>query len=55
MSGSLQIGKVLGIRIRLRFSWAFIFFFIAWSLASFYLPDMFPEWSRAGAAVAYPT
>ena len=46
MAGSLQIGRIFGIGIRLHFSWIFIFFLIAWSLASSYLPESFPGWSR---------
>lgn len=46
MSGVFQIGSLFGIRIRVHFSWVFIFFLVAWSLAAGYLPSEYPGWTR---------
>jgi len=51
-----QIGRILGIPIRVHASWLFIFFFVTWSLATGYLPDMLPGlsepryWAMGGVA-----
>ncbi|MCC2640888.1 MAG: putative Membrane-associated zinc metallopeptidase containing domain pair [Nitrospira sp.] len=51
-----QIGRILGIPIRVHASWFFIFFFVTWSLATGYLPDMLPGlsqpryWAMGGVA-----
>ena len=37
-----EIGRALGIPIRVHASWFFIFFFVTWSLATGYLPDELP-------------
>lgn len=41
-----QIGRILGIPIRVHASWLFVFFFVTWSLATGYLPDMLPGLSE---------
>jgi Zn-dependent protease/predicted transcriptional regulator len=51
-----QIGRILGIPIRVHASWFLIFAFVTWSLATGYLPDMLPGlsdahyWGMAGVA-----
>lgn len=42
-----QIGRVLGIPIRVHVSWVFVFVFVTWSLATGYLPEVFPDQSTA--------
>jgi Zn-dependent protease/predicted transcriptional regulator len=39
---SFSIGKIFGVKIKLHFTWFFIFALIAWTLAAFYLPDQYP-------------
>lgn len=41
-----QIGRVFGIPIHVHASWLFVFFFVTWSLATGYLPDMLPGLSQ---------
>ncbi len=51
-----QIGRVLGIPIRVHISWVLVFVFVTWSLASGYLPEVFPDqsvlryWAMGGVA-----
>ncbi|MSQ14458.1 MAG: site-2 protease family protein [Dehalococcoidia bacterium] len=45
MGGTLEIGKVRGIPIRVHLSWVFIFVLVTWSLASSYYPENNPGWS----------
>ena len=51
-----QIGRVFGIPIYVHASWLFVFFFVTWSLATGYLPDMLPGlsepryWGMGGVA-----
>jgi hypothetical protein len=42
-SGSLKIATVLGIPIRIHFSWLIVFGIISWSLSTFYFPEAAPE------------
>ena len=37
-----QIGRILGIPIRVHASWLFVFSFVTWTLATGYLPDQLP-------------
>src|SRR5690349_10926728 len=37
-----EIGRALGIRIRVHPSWFLVFLFVTWSLATGYLPDALP-------------
>jgi Zn-dependent protease/CBS domain-containing protein len=39
---SLNIGKILGIKIKIHYTWLIIFFLISWSLATGYIPLQFP-------------
>ncbi|MBI4003336.1 MAG: site-2 protease family protein [Nitrospira defluvii] len=41
-----QIGRMFGIPIHVHASWLFVFFFVTWSLATGYLPDMLPGLSQ---------
>lgn len=51
-----QIGRILGIPIKVHMSWFLVFGFVAWSLATGYLPDMLPGlsapryWGMGGVA-----
>ena len=51
-----QIGRVCGIPIHVHSSWLLVFFFVTWSLATGYLPDMLPGlsepryWAMGGVA-----
>lgn len=42
-SGSLKIATVMGIPIKVHFSWLIIFGLITWSLSTFYFPNAAPE------------
>ncbi len=42
--GTLRVGRVLGVDIRLDYSWFIIFVLVAWSLAAGYLPQAHPGW-----------
>ena len=45
MRGSLSLGRILGIPIRLHLSWFLIAALITWSLAAGYFPQTNPGWS----------
>ncbi len=47
LGGSWQIGKIMGIPVRLHFSWFVIFGLITWSLATQYFPQVAPELPQA--------
>jgi Zn-dependent protease/CBS domain-containing protein len=55
-SGSVQVARILGIPIFVHFSWVLVFALIAWTLATDYFPDRYPElavtsyWLRGLAA-----
>lgn len=42
-SGSLKIATIIGIPIRVHFSWLIIFGLITWSLSTFYFPEAAPQ------------
>jgi Zn-dependent protease len=44
---ALRLGRVLGIEIKLDYSWFIVFILTAWSLAGQYFPRMYPGWSSA--------
>jgi len=57
MKGSLSLGRILGIPVRLHASWFLIAALITWSLAAGYFPQTNPGWTSAtylivGAATA---
>jgi Zn-dependent protease/CBS domain-containing protein len=43
---SLSLGRILGIEIKLDYSWFIIFVLVTWSLAAQLFPDLYPGWSR---------
>jgi Zn-dependent protease/CBS domain-containing protein len=43
---ALRLGRILGIEIRLDYSWFIIFVLVTWSLAAQLFPDLYPGWSR---------
>jgi Zn-dependent protease/predicted transcriptional regulator len=45
MRGSLQLGRIIGIPIRLHVSWFLIAILITWTLAAGYFPQEYPGWS----------
>jgi len=42
--GSISLGKLLGIPVRVDPSWLFIVVWVTWSLAAGYFPDRYPGW-----------
>jgi len=46
VSGTIRLGKLLGIPLHLHYSWFFIFALVTLSLSAFYFPQLYPEWSR---------
>ncbi|MDP6513107.1 MAG: site-2 protease family protein [SAR202 cluster bacterium] len=44
MSGTLNIGRLFGIRLKIHFSWVFIFALVAGTLAISYLPTAYSGW-----------
>ena len=45
MRGSLTLGRILGVPIRLHSSWFLVAALITWSLASGYFPQEYPGWT----------
>src|SRR3954467_14593318 len=45
MAGTFRLGRILGIDVFVHWSWTIIFLLVAYSLATGYLPDVYPEWS----------
>src|SRR4030042_2368102 len=41
--GAWKIGTVMGIPVRLHFSWFIIFGLITWSLSTYYFPEVAPD------------
>lgn len=41
--GTLRIGTIMGIPLRLHYSWFIIFGLITWSLSSYYFPEVAPD------------
>jgi Zn-dependent protease/CBS domain-containing protein len=44
-SGSIPLVRLLDFEVRVHWSWLLIFGLLSWSLASGYLPDVYPTWS----------
>jgi Zn-dependent protease/CBS domain-containing protein len=44
LSGTLQIGRLFGISVKIHFSWVFIFALVAGTLAVSYLPNTYRGW-----------
>lgn len=47
MRGSLRLGRLAGIEVRIHYTWFFIFVFLAWSLAEGFFPRSYPGWERS--------
>lgn len=47
MHSGIRIGRLLGIRIFIDWSWIFIFLLVTWSLAAGVFPSLHPEWSMS--------
>ena len=45
MSGTFRIFTLNGMPVRAHFSWVFILALAAWTLAEFYFPSRYPDWS----------
>jgi Zn-dependent protease len=43
-AGTFRVFRLLGFDILVHWSWVIIVLLLAWSLASSYLPDLYPEW-----------
>lgn len=50
MRGSIRIGRLFGIELRVDFSWTFVFLLIVWNLTAAFL-HWHPNWSVIGAFV----
>ncbi|PYQ14709.1 MAG: hypothetical protein DMF80_11635 [Acidobacteria bacterium] len=52
-SGSLRIGRVFGVELRVHFSWLIVFALVTWTLATGYFPAYHPDlpaasyWAKA--------
>ena len=49
LKGSVPIGRLFGVPLKLHFSWFFIFALITWALAVSYFPVVYPHWSLAAS------
>jgi len=47
INGGIPLGSILGIKIRLHYSWFIVFGLITWALAASYFPSEYPHWSEA--------
>jgi Zn-dependent protease/predicted transcriptional regulator len=45
MRGGISIGKVLGIQLKLHYSWFLIFALVTWALVASYYPTTYPNWT----------
>jgi hypothetical protein len=45
-AGTLRLGRLAGFDILVHWSWLLIFALLTWSLASGYLPEIYPNWTR---------
>lgn len=50
--GSWQIARIMGIPIRVHFSWLIIFGLISWSLSTFYFPNAAPQFTKSSYWIA---
>jgi Zn-dependent protease/CBS domain-containing protein len=51
LKGGIPLGKFFGISVRLHWSWFIIFFVVSWSLAAYYFPTTYPDWTTATSVV----
>lgn len=47
MGGTLTVGRIAGIKIRLHVSWVLVLGLVIWSLGASAFPDAYPHWSQA--------
>ncbi len=47
MEGSFRLGRIAGIDVSIHASWLVVFGLVVWSLASGYLPGLYPGWAPA--------
>ena len=47
MDNTIRLGRILGIELRLDYSWFVIFVLVTWSLAGHYFPGAHPGWSTS--------
>lgn len=47
MRGSLRLGRIAGIEVRVHYTWIFIFALVVWSLAYNFFPYRYPGWNLA--------
>ncbi|HEV8637098.1 MAG TPA: site-2 protease family protein [Chloroflexota bacterium] len=45
MTGSFQVGRVLGIPVGVHATWLIVYFLVTWSLAAGFLPATYPGWA----------
>ena len=48
LDGSWKVATIIGIPIRIHFSWLIVFGLISWSLSTFYFPRAAPDLPAAG-------
>ena len=46
MRSAVRLGRILGVEIRLDYSWFIIFVLVTWSLAGHYFPTIHPGWTE---------
>ena len=46
LDGGIPLGSILGIKIRLHYSWFIVFGLITWALAASYFPAEYPRWGQ---------
>ncbi len=47
LKGGIPLGRILGISIKLHYSWFIIFALVTWALADGYFPSAYPDWDQA--------
>ena len=47
LKGGIPLGRLLGVSIRLHYSWFIIFALVTWALATSYFPATYPDWNQA--------
>ncbi|HEY31791.1 MAG TPA: CBS domain-containing protein [Dehalococcoidia bacterium] len=52
LRGSIPLGRLFGISIRLNYTWFIIFALVTWSLSADYYPLAFDEWSWSTSLIA---
>jgi len=47
LKGGIPLGRILGVSIKLHYSWFIIFVLVTWALATGYFPSVYPHWNQA--------